>query len=396
MFLTTPTSYLTAAQFQAMPLDYDLSTYTTPQIQDLLNRASGKVDSILRRSLLAKERVIRELGSGTNRLELKASPVIYIKKVQIVVPGSTGPLIPIDQILIDYTSGSLLEYTPFYFNGQGYFSRFPDGIPIDVTVATGYGYVYSSPTYTLVDTNGSNGLAPGSYNIAISTKTMWGETNPVVKQVSTTTGNMIATINPTLGGYLYRAYISSAANNTALTGASVIGATTFDVGSVGTIKVGDTLLFDAGANAEYLTVASVNPGILTTTSPALYAHAIGAAVIEQPVLCAESPFTAYGANALQLIITSINAPPGVWQDALSLSDTSAAPVPYAIIEATRILALSMIYEQNNLANRGVYMMRTNRKEVSWKSTEGTSGKGTPLMEVQAAEMLKPYKLQAIF
>lgn len=398
MYLANPAAYITAATFKTMPIDYDLTPYSDPQIQDILNRASAKVNSIIKRDLLAKERVIRELGNGDSRLELRTAPLLYIKKIQIVVPGSTGPLIPVDQVLIDYTSGSILQYTPLYYNGQGYFSRFPKDIPVDFTVGSGYGYTISSPSYTTSDMGGSNGLPAGTYNVAISTKTMFGETAPTVRQVTTASGNILVVVAETLGAYLYRAYISSAANNTTLNGATLVGATSFVLNSVGTIAVGDVLLFDSGANAEYLTVASVNAGTktVTTTTGAVNAHSNSVAVIEQPKLCAESPFTAYGLTQMQIGINSLSAPSGIYQDVLPLADTASAPVPSIIIEATRLLAMSILYEQNNLANRGVYTTRTNRKEISFKSTEGNSGRGVPLMEEQAAAILRPFQLQAIF
>ncbi len=395
MILANPPSYLTAAQFQAQANDYDLSSYTSTQIQDILNRATGKADAIMRRSLLATERVVRVYGDGSNKIELNAHPLIYVKKIEIVVPGSNGPIIPVDQVLIDFTSGSLLEYTPMYYNGAGYFARFPYGVPIDITVGTGYGYAVASPSITTADANGTNGLAPGTYNLAVSSKTMWGESAPIVRQVSTSTGNIAVTIAPEIGAYLYRAYLSPAANNTTLGASTLVGATTFTVASAGTYAVGQTVVIDTGTNAEATTITAIS-GTTFTTAPLVNAHAMGVPVIAQPMLVGESPFTAYGLAAMTITVTSLNPPSGVYADSLPLTDTSAAVLPYAVIEATRILALSILYEQNNLANRGVYMTRTNRKEVSWKSTEGTSGKGTPLMEVQATELLKPYRLAALF
>lgn len=397
MYLVSPVSYLTAATFSGMALDYDLTPYTTTQLQDILNRASAKVNSLLRRDMLARERVIRVPGNGTNRLELDVYPVIYIKKIQVAVPGSVGLIIPADQVLIDYSSGGVLQYTPMYYTGAGYFARFPYGVPVDLTVGTGYGYAVAPPAFTTADNTGSQGLAAGTYNFSLTSKTMFGESTATVKQVTTTTGNILATITQTLGAYLYRAYLSSAANNTTLTTSTAAGATSFVLGSVGMIADGDVLLFDSGANAEYLTVATVTSATntITTIAGAVYAHASGVAIIEQPKLVGESPFTSYGFPHMQILVNSTSAPNGIYQDVLPLTDTSAPPIPNAFIEATRLLAMSIIYEQNNLANRGVYMMNTNRKRVSWKSTEGTSGRGVPVVEQQAAELLKPYKFSGI-
>jgi hypothetical protein len=392
--LANPASYLTAAAFKAMPLDYDISSYTDAQLQDVLVRATGFADAIMRKTWLYRERVIRLFGDGTNRLEIHETPLLYIKKVQIVIPGSSGPLIPVDQILIDYTSGGLLEYTPMLWQGQGYFAVFPHGVPIDITVGTGYGFVYSPPVVTLADTSGP-GLAPGAYNIAVTTKTMSGETSATIRQFTTATGSIQATIAPTLGGYLYRAYVSNAANNTTLTAPSIVGTTSFTVASAGTIAPGDVLLFGANTpKAEYLTVATASGTSVTTTTGALNAHASADSIIPRPMLSRESPFTAYGMASLSVTVSAL-APTGYWQDAFPLTDSSSPTLPSAITEATRLLALMQLYEQNNLANRGVYELNSGKKRLVFKSTQGTSGRGIPLMAEQAAAILRPYSFQGM-
>jgi hypothetical protein len=396
VFLTPNPSYVTVSQFKAMPLDYDLSSYTDSQLQDVLNRASGKADSILRRSLLAQEKTVRYTGDGSNKLELRENPVLYIKRLQLVVPGTFGTLIPANQLLIDYQSGSVINYTPVYLmQGLGYYSLFPAGCPIDVTLGYGYGYnATTAPTWTAAD-NGTGSLAAGTYNVAITTKTMYGETTATVKQCTTATGAFLVTPGNVLGGYVYRAYISSAANNTTLNGAIPAGATSATVHAAGTIAAGDVLLLGSGSTAEYVTVSAVSGSVLTI-SATVNAHSDGEAVIEQPKLAMESPFTSYGPTGLQFTMSSLTPQNGIWADALPLTDTSAPVLPGAITEAVRLLALSSLYEQNNLANRGVYMEDSGKKRIGWKSTEGTSGRGVPLLEQQAFQLLKPYSLQSIF
>lgn len=329
MLLAKPPSYITTEQFRAMPLDYDLSSYTDPQIQDILNRASGAADALMRRSLLARERTMRYIGDGTNKLELRENPLLYVKRIQIVIPGSIGPLIPLDQILIDYQSGSVLQYTPLLWEGQGYFARFPDDIPVDVTLAYGYKCgVVKAPTWTSADTDGT-GLAAGAYDIAITTRTMWGETTATPLTVTTATGNIVVTIAPVLGAYLYRAYVA---------------------------EHGQTPL----------------------------------------TLVAESPFTAYGTTAMTIDVNALTPQNGLWPDPLPTTDTSAPELPSAITEAVRLLALNILWEQNNLANRGVAKTESGRKSIAWRSTEGSAGKGVPLAVQQATALLKPYSLQAIY
>lgn len=398
MILTPNPSYLTAAQFKAQPNDQDLTAYTDAQLQDILNRASGYADAIMRRSLLARERTIRYTGDGSNKLELRENPVLYIKRLQLVVPGSTGALIPPNQLLIDYQSGSVLNYTPVYLmGGIGYYAMFPAGCPIDVTLGYGYGYTAATaPTWSAVDAG--SGSLPASVNVAITTKTFFGETTATVKQYASATGSFLVSPGSVLGGYVYRAYVSNAANNTTLNGATLASATSFVLASVGTMAAGDVLLVDSGASAEYLTVAGVNAGTktITTTGGAAYAHASGVTVIAQPTLAVESPFTSYGATGLQFTVSSLTPRNGIWPDVLPLTDTSAPQIPSAILEATRLLALQIIWEQNNLSNRGVYVQDSGKKRIGWKSTEGSSGRGVPLAVEQATVLLKPYALQGLY
>ena len=55
---------------------------------------------------------------------------------------------------------------------------------------------------------------------------------------------------------------------------------------------------------------------------------------------------------MTVTVTSI-APPPIGGLSVPTSDTSAWPVPWEIVEATRQLALSMIWENNNKANRRI-------------------------------------------
>jgi hypothetical protein len=103
-----------------------------------------------------------------------------------------------------------------------------------------------------------------------------------------------------------------------------------------------------------------------------------------------SPHTTYGSNGMTINISSLNAPVGYWQDTLPTADTSARPYPAAFAEAVRLIFLAGLYEQNNLSNRGVGSTRSGAKTVQWRSTEGSSGKGTPLMMDQARSLLAPY------
>lgn len=326
--IANPATYLTQAAFRAQGNDYDLTSYTDPQLSDIVVRASAKADSIMRKSYLLQEQTIRYKGDGSNLIELGVRPIVYVKKAQIVIPGTRGPLIPTDQILIDYASGSVLEYAPMLWQGQGYFARFPRDVPVDFTVGYGCGYAVTPPSVAIADTTGSAGLTPGAYDIAVTAKTFWGETTATSANFTTASGNILITVTPVLGAYLYRAFA-----------------------------------------APHLTTPLV--------------------------LCGESPLTSYGVTSVQILVNSLAAPSGQWQDTLPAVDTSAAPVPSAIVEATRLLALDMLWSQNNLANRGLYKTMSGAKQLMWRSTEGNSGRGVSYTQNQAEELLKPYAFQAL-
>ena len=388
-------SYLSAATFLAMPLDYDFSAYTTPQVQDILNRASGMADAFMRRSLLAQEKTIRYFGDNTNRLELRERPLLYVKQVQIIGPGTGSIALATNQLLIDYSAGSMMEYTPLVWSGSFTSTIFPKGIPVDVRLAWGYGTaVVTAPTFTSSDVTGS-GLTPGSYNVAITAQTMYGETTANVSQVTTATGTIQFTVTPSLGTYQNRVYLSSAANNKTLSLSSIVGATTLTLSGGSGIAAGKYLM-DSGANAEIVTVASVAGAVVTLSSATTLAHNSGVAFIPLPTLVATFPFTAYGTTPMQCQVNSLTPATGLYADTLPIVDTSFPAVPNAIIEAVRLLALSMVFEQNNLANRGLSQVRSNRKSASYRSTEGSSGKGKPLLQEQAEALLAPYSFQGIY
>lgn len=327
--LVSPASYLTEAQFRAMPLDYDLSSYTDANITDLLVRASGAADSIMRRSLLATERTKRMTGDGTNTLTLNDHPILYVRKIQFFQPGVTGFTVPLSYFSVDTITGRITQYAPIALTGIGYLPYFPQGLEIDVTYARGYGYnPIVAPSYSLSDAQGS-GLAPGQYTIGITTRTMTGETLPTFQTYTTATGSILVTVNPVLGAYLYRVFL--------VAGASSAGAT----------------------------------------------------------LVAEIPATQFNSSPITGTITSAVAPSGFFAEAAPAIDTSALPTPNAIIEAIRLLAMGILWEQNNLANRGVYKESSGAKSIMWRSTEGTSGKGISYMQQQATELLRPYCYQAI-
>ena len=331
--LVSPASYISIDDFKTIPNDYDLSTYTDVQLEDMLVRASGMADSIMRRSLLATEVTERLYGQGSNSLTLKNRPIIYVRKMQFVQPGVAGFIIPLDRVLIDTIRGEIVQYSPLELQGIGYISVFPYDLPIDVTYGYGYGYNAITPpawTYADVPTQLVS-LAPGTYTLGVTTKTQNGETLPNFQNVTTATGSIALTVPPQLGAYLYRVFLAPGANQ--------------------------------GALAK---------------------------------LVSEIPATTFGGTPTQGTISSLNPPSGYFAESAPTSDTSALVLPQALREAVRLLTLQILYEQNNLANRGVGLTSSGRKRIQWRSTEGLSGKGVPLFYDQAIELLRPLSLQEIF
>jgi hypothetical protein len=335
--LVSPRLYLPVATFQAQPNDYDLSSYTNAQLQDLLVRASGVVDSYLRKTYLATEITERLEGDGSNRIHLGRYPIIYVRSIQFVLPGMAGFGVPISQLLVDIDKfGEIINYTPLIFQGLGEVTIFPRGVPVDICYAYGYGYALPAPAFTMTDValpgNTSLPLGPNGW-LAVTTRTMWGETTATPVQHNVTTGAVRATIVPVMGAYKYEVY------------------------------------FGTGA-----------------TQPAPSAMN----------LVAESPATTFGDNPLSVVVAQNVAPPNLFPATLPTTDSSSHPIRNELVEATRLVALGMLWEQNSLANRGVQRQRSGDKDLTWRSTEGNSGKGVSYVTAQVQEVLKGLSLQAIF
>lgn len=135
-----------------------------------------------------------------------------------------------------------------------------------------------------------------------------------------------------------------------------------------------------------------------TPQPGAYVYRVYLAAhgVTPLTLVAESPATAYGTNTINVTVTSATPPPGLFVTNAPTTDTSAWPIPGEVTEAVRLLAMMQIFENNNLANRGIASTQSNRKRTMWKSTEGSSGKGIPLYAEQADNLLDAFKYRAIF
>jgi len=345
----------------------------------------------MRRDLLAKEETIRYYGNDSNRINLYAVPVLYVKRVQIVVPGTTGISIPIEQLLIDYQDGEAVEYTPLLWMGAGLTTIFPHNVPIDITLAHGYGAsILKAATWSSVDAHGQ--LTAGNYNVAVVGRTMWGEFPATPRVVTTAGGAIVLTVQPLLGAYVYRAYVSDASHNTTLTGNAAIGAGSLSVAGTAGMTVGSQWLVDS----EIVTISAVGGSSVTLSQPTSAAHNTGAVFMPVPTANVEAPFTAFGTAQISMTISSLIPTDGLWPDTLPVTDTSAPVMPQELIEAVRLFALSSIYEGKNKSNQGYYIEESGKKRILWRSTEGTSGRGKPLMVQEAEDLLQPLSLQAIY
>jgi hypothetical protein len=381
-YLVNPATYL------------GLAGYSDSQLTDLLVRASGKADSIMCRSYLPQEIKEEFEGTGTNTLDLGNMPLIFVRSVQLVMPGFAPFTLPVGQLLIDYQRGQIKSWSPMIFQSLGVANAFPrNGLPVIVDYAYGYGYPIPPPSWTY-QTGGINGtLAAGSYNFAVTTSTQSGESLPSVPQVITVGANSGANIviTPQPGALTYRIYASQGPNTT-LNGAIGSGVSSFVVSSAAGIAPGQTLTLGFGlSDAENVVVASsyVSGTTIPINGTTQNAHASGETVIAAMTLVAESQATNYATATMTVTVVSLG-PPSLGALPCPLTDTSAWPVPNGIVEATRVLALAILYEQNNKANRGIYELQSEGRREIWKSTEGQGGLGHPLMVEDAQNMLAPY------
>jgi len=292
MILASPPSYLTADAFVASASGNTnslIGSMTTDRIQDVLNRASGMADSIMRRSLLAQEVTSYYEGNGRRTLELDESPLLYVRQISFAQPGLGGLTIAPQSLLIDYEAGELQTYAPLLLQSIGYFSEFPRGITFAITLGWGYGYTLAQPAFTTADTGPTlgPGLAPGRYLIAVTARTPWGETTATPVQVSTLTGAINLVISPVLGALGFRVYASS--------------------------------------------VADPNP----------------------PVFVGEVPATTYGGQTVAAVVQVLAPPYNEYPASLPIIDTSARAIPAALVEATRLLAVDILSEDANPANVGI-------------------------------------------
>lgn len=399
--LVNPATYLSLAAFKAQANDYSLSGYTDPQLTDLLVRSAGACDSFMRRSYLPQEYTEEFEGEGTNALDLENRPIIYVKSVQLVMPGFSPFALPLGQLLIDYQRGRIQSWSPLIFQQFGVANTFPrNGLPILVDYAYGYGYPIPPPSWspTVGGINGS--LAAGAYNFAVTSRTQSGESLPTAPQVATlsNTGGVSIVITPQPGALNYRVYASQGPNTT-VNGAVSAGASSFVATSAAGIVAGQSLTVGFGAS-DSETVVVANSYVSGTTIPIngtfANAHASGEAVVAAMSLVSESPATNYATQTQTVTITSLAAPSSVGVLAAPLADTSPWLVPNGIIEAQRLVALNALYEQNNKANRGIYELQSAGRREIWKSTEGQGGLGHPVMIEQAKDYLLPYVFRGIF
>lgn len=330
MFLNNPATYLSVSDFKSQANDYDLTPYTDSQLQDILVRASGTADSIMRRSFQPQEKTDFYEGNGTNFLVMTNAPLIYVRNVQLVMPGFAPFELPIGELLVDYERGSIRSYSPMIWRSIGVSTAFPRNvIPILVNYAYGAGWPISAPSFTLANATCNGTLSNVSYDITCTSRTQGGESlESSVQSYTPANGAIQVNITPVLGALVYRVY------------------------------------------------AAVHGGSRT--------------------LVAESPGTNYGTATVTVDVQSLSAPTNYGTISPPTSDTSMHPTPTAIIEAVRMLALAMLYEQNNKANQGIAALDSGKKRQLWRSTEGNSGKGVPLMVQQATTILEPFMLATVF
>ena len=397
MRLVSPWTYLSLTDFKAQGNDRDLSSYTDAQLTDMLVRASAKVNGILNRNYLPEELVDTYEGDGTNTMMLANNPIIYVKNVELIMPGFAPFTLPIGSLYIDYARGSVKSWTPMIWRTFGVSAVFPrDNLPIVITYAYGYGYPIGPPSYTLIP--GAYGSVPPSpVNVAVTTRTQSGESLSGPPQVITTTsGGFTVSITPTPGAYVYRVYLSQGPNTTLLADAPA-GSLTFAVQDATPFAQGQRITLGFGTTAETLVVDSADTigNTFTTTTQSLRDHAAGDALVAEMFLYGESAATNYGQALMPVTVSSL-APSILGIIHPPVADTSAWPLPNEFIEATRVLVFDILNEQNNLANRGVSLVVEGDKRTAWRSTEGTNDKGVPLAVQQATDLLAGFAFGGVY
>lgn len=99
-------------------------------------------------------------------------------------------------------------------------------------------------------------------------------------------------------------------------------------------------------------------------------------------LVGEIPATSFTSGALGITISSLLPPSGMFPATLPLIDTTAQPTPPAVVEATRLLALDMLYEDTNPANVGIAALgdkHFRRGEDSAAKTAGSFARAESLL-----------------
>jgi hypothetical protein len=391
-FLVNPATYISLATFEGIALDYSLTGYTATQLTDLLVRSSGVVDSFLCRTYLPTQMTEQFEGVGTSEVNIGTHPIAAVNSVQLVMPGFAPFALPVGQLLIDYQRGIIRSWSPIVYQSLGISTVFPrNGLPIVMQFISGCGYAIPPPTFTL-SSAGVNGTIPaGTYNVAVSTRTQPGESLPSLPQSITLSqlAGINVTITPSPGVFVNRVYYSQGPNTTLETQIAA-GVSAFVPVSTAGVSAGQVLTLGFGtADCENVTVASVVGGTVNITGTTANAHAVGETIVVAMTLLAESPATNFATSTMVVTLSSLAAP-SIGALAAPLTDTSPWPLPNAIVEATRLIALNVLYEQNNLANRGIYQLRSEGRTETWKSTEGQGGLGHPVMVEMAKELLQPY------
>jgi hypothetical protein len=334
--ILNPPTYLALADLQQFPNDLpELLKFSDVQLATMLIAASAKADAIMHQSFLPNERIKRCHGNGTGVLNLHEAPLLYVRQMRFAIPGSSGFTIPANQILVDYDKGSVTQFAPFSFSGIGYISTFPENIPIDVTLASGYGYAVLAPTPITITDAPQAGLTAGAYDIQVTSFTNNGESLPsTIVTATTASGSFKLTFPAVLGAFGYRVYMAAT------------GSTPKFIGEI--------------SGAQY-----------------------------------ESSFGGYA--PISITVSSLTLPVGTYPRSLPTVDTTAQPFPPAIVEATRLMVLELQYEQNNLSNRGVASDRkADQSGIQYRNTMGTEAKGMSWMSAQARDLLLPYKFSAIY
>lgn len=159
-------SYASVSDFQS----YTGQTIDPTVGQMLLDMSTSAVDAFCGRTFQLARKTETIYGNGTNVIMLRNRPVQAVYSINIVLPNNSGPLIDVNQVLIDPAIGKITNFSIMTLQTIGISALFPHDIPI----AVDYSYGPRGIVYTDQGT-----ATDGTYKTYSFTNKSWFTASPV-------------------------------------------------------------------------------------------------------------------------------------------------------------------------------------------------------------------------